>query len=407
MPPADWVAERESVADERWAAYDSGPALLQRLAAPDGPTTRAVWSAAPASSWSADLAVAVRSVLALQRGGVIVVVPDARDVARVLAEFADAAAGGVVATLTAELGPERRYREFLRILRGGARLVVGTRAAVFAPVADLRLIAVWDDGDDALADPQAPYWETRDVAALRSHRTGCDLLVGSPARSVATQQWCESGWARSLQASRVDRVGARAEGPGAGERGRRARPGRCGGPDPAPGLGGRSSRTRRRSGTRAGAASGVPADAGLPGVPIGGPVRVRWPTAADRRRPGAVLRVVRRARGGVGMSGLWGHPAAGDQRGRGPDCRGDRPGFPRSAGGVESRRAHGGGGSGSPAARRGDARGRTGGRVGLPGRPAAGRPRPGAAPVAGRRSRTRPVGGSRPPDWPPRGVRCS
>ena len=41
---------------------------------------------------------------------------------------------------TVDQGPERRYREFLRILRGGVRLVVGTRGSVFAPVRDLRLI---------------------------------------------------------------------------------------------------------------------------------------------------------------------------------------------------------------------------------------------------------------------------
>ncbi len=203
VEPATWRAEAGSVDEDRWAAYDAGPALVARLSSSDRQATRAVWSAAPATSWSADAEALARCVLAQPTGGVLIVVPDAADVDRVAAGFADALAAGAMATLTAEQGPERRYREFVRTLRGSARLVVGTRASVFAPVVDLRLILVWDDGDDALVDPHAPYWDARDVAALRSHLTGCDLVVGSPARSVVTQQWCESGWARSVEASRA------------------------------------------------------------------------------------------------------------------------------------------------------------------------------------------------------------
>ena len=187
----------------RWDAYENGGTLLQRISAPTAGPTRAVWSAAPATSWAADLAALIDGVLGQPRGGAIVVVPDASDVDRVMAELDAARAAGMVATLSADQGPERRYRQFVRILRGGARVVVGTRASVFAPVRDLRLVVVWDDGDDALVDQQAPYWDARDVAALRSHLAGCDLVVGSPARSVTTQQWVESGWARSVAPSRA------------------------------------------------------------------------------------------------------------------------------------------------------------------------------------------------------------
>jgi primosomal protein N' (replication factor Y) len=205
----EWRLDPDPGRRDRWTAYAGGGALVDRLASPDGAPTRAVWSAAPATSWTADVAALVGSVLEAPHGGVLVVVPDAADVDRLLAEVSVARAAGAVATLTADQGPERRYRQFLKVLRGGARLVIGTRAAVFAPVLDLRLIVVWDDADDALSDPQAPYWEARDVAALRSHLSGCDLVVGSPARSVQTQQWCESGWARSITATRAT-VSARA-----------------------------------------------------------------------------------------------------------------------------------------------------------------------------------------------------
>ena len=59
--------------------------------------------------------------------------------------------------LTADLGLAQRYRSFLALSRGAVRIVVGTRAAAFAPVHDLGLVALWDDGDDLYADQHAPY----------------------------------------------------------------------------------------------------------------------------------------------------------------------------------------------------------------------------------------------------------
>ena len=70
--------------------------------------------------------------------------------------------------LSAEHGPARRYRAFLALLLGRARVVVGTRAAAFAPVHRLGLAVVWDDGDNRLEEPHAPYSHTRTVLALRS-----------------------------------------------------------------------------------------------------------------------------------------------------------------------------------------------------------------------------------------------
>ena len=184
----------------RWGRYTNGAALFRRLRGGKSANTRGVWSAAPAQPWYQDIAALVRAVLEPSIGGAIVVLPDAHDVdllAHELSELRD-----ITAVLTADQGPERRYREFLRGLRGAARLVIGTRAAVFAPVLDLRLIVVWDDQDDSLWEPHAPYWNARDVAAIRSSAQGCALLVGAPARSVETQLWCEQGWARSLAPTR-------------------------------------------------------------------------------------------------------------------------------------------------------------------------------------------------------------
>ena len=179
-----------------WERYRHGPALLRRLRQRGSGGLRAAWSSAPGGHWPQEVAGLVDAVLQAGDGGVIVVVPDAWDAERAVAALKHAS--GTIAVLSADLGPQRRYREFLRILRGQARIVIGTRAAVFAPVRDCQAVIVWQDADEALWDLQAPYWNARDVAALRSHQTGCALLVGSSARSVAVQSWCDQGWARSI-----------------------------------------------------------------------------------------------------------------------------------------------------------------------------------------------------------------
>ena len=189
--------------EDDWASWDRyvhGHALLQRASEGRLANIRGVWGSAPAKAWTADVVALIHAVLSQETGGVLVVVPDAWDVQQLVAVTDDLK--DTRALLSAELGPERRYREFLSVLRGQSRLVVGTRNAVFAPVQNLQLVIVWDDADDACWEPQAPYWNVRDVAALRSQLEGCALLVGGPSRSVETQSWIESGWATALEPER-------------------------------------------------------------------------------------------------------------------------------------------------------------------------------------------------------------
>jgi primosomal protein N' (replication factor Y) len=155
------------------------------------------------------VAEAARATLASGRGA-LVVVPDARDVDRVCAALV---AAGVPAwtpdgtdashvRLMADDGPARRYRSFLAALRGHARVVVGTRAAAFAPVRDLGLAVCWDDGDDLHAEPRAPYPHVREVLGLRAELEGCGLLLAAHARSTEVQALVASGWVRAVAADR-------------------------------------------------------------------------------------------------------------------------------------------------------------------------------------------------------------
>src|SRR5659263_645516 len=113
-----------------------------------------------AGACGAEAAAAVSASLAGGRGAVVVV-PDARDVARVDAALGAALGPGRHVALTADLGPAKRYRRWLAVRRGAVSAVVGTRAAMFAPVPNLGLVVVWDDGDDLHAEPLAPYPHVR------------------------------------------------------------------------------------------------------------------------------------------------------------------------------------------------------------------------------------------------------
>ena len=177
-----------------WIRYPAGPAFLAALA--EGRPVRAAWSALPGPDWPAEIAIAAATTAAAGRGTVIVV-PDARDLARVDEALHGVEHGGHV-SLTADLGPAERYRRWLAVRRGLVRVVAGTRAAMFAPVCQLGLVVLWDDGDDLHAEPRAPYPHAREVLALRAHRMGAAALIGGFARTTELTQLVAAGWARPL-----------------------------------------------------------------------------------------------------------------------------------------------------------------------------------------------------------------
>jgi primosomal protein N' (replication factor Y) len=182
-----------------WARYPDGPAFLDALASRRGP--RAVWSALPGPHWPEEIARAVATVAVTGRGA-LAVVPDARDLSLLDAALAAQLGPGRHVTLSADLGPAERYRRWLAVRRGAQRVVAGTRAAMFAPVSDLGLVVLWDDGDDLHAEPHAPYPHAREVLALRAHRTGAAVLIGGFARTAESTSLVATGWARPIVADR-------------------------------------------------------------------------------------------------------------------------------------------------------------------------------------------------------------
>jgi primosomal protein N' (replication factor Y) len=211
VPPRMARAERDPSPDPRpvppmpapgsWSRYATGPAYLQALAR--GDTPRAVWLALPGPHWPQELATALATALAAGRGA-LAVLPDGRSAARVDAALTALIGEGRHVVLTADAGPEERYRRWLAVSRGAVRVVVGTRAAMFAPVADLGLVALWDDGDSSHAEPHAPQPHARDVLLLRAREQHTAFLLGGVTGTVEGAQLVDSGWALPLAASREE-----------------------------------------------------------------------------------------------------------------------------------------------------------------------------------------------------------
>ncbi len=182
-----------------WTDYQHAASYLDALQ--QGQRPRAVWTALPGADWPRAFAEAARAALHKDRGSLLLV-PDARDLARLAVACDEVLGPENFVSLSADLGPTARYRAFLSTLRGRTRVVIGTRAAAFAPVADLGLVAIWDDADDSYAEPRAPYSHAREVLLLRAHRQRCAALIGGTARSAEAAALLESGWAHELAADR-------------------------------------------------------------------------------------------------------------------------------------------------------------------------------------------------------------
>ncbi|WP_328348839.1 primosomal protein N' [Micromonospora sp. NBC_00421] len=191
---------RAAVDPRGWRDYPAGPAYLSALA--DGRAPRAVWSALAGEDWAARYADAVAAAVAGGRGAVVVVA-DARDLDRLDAALTALLGPGRHVTLSAALGPARRYRAFLAARRGEVPVVIGTRAAMFAPMDRLGLVAIWDDGDDLHAEPRAPYPHAREVLLTRARLAEAAALVGGWTRTAEGQLLVETGWAREVVAERA------------------------------------------------------------------------------------------------------------------------------------------------------------------------------------------------------------
>jgi len=92
--------------------------------------------------------------------------------------------GDEVAILHSALSDKERAEQWHRIKRGDARMVVGTRSAVFAPVTDLALIIVDEEHDSSYKQEETPRYHARDVAVVRAKMSNAVVVLGSATPSL-------------------------------------------------------------------------------------------------------------------------------------------------------------------------------------------------------------------------------
>ena len=130
---------------------------------------------------------------ALRQGrGAIVLVPEIALTPQTLERFCGRF-GECVAVLHSSLSDGERHDEWHRIRDGKARIVIGARSAVFAPVRDLGLIVVDEEHENTYKQDEVPRYNARDVAVMRGHQDRCAVVLGSATPCLESYWNCQRG----------------------------------------------------------------------------------------------------------------------------------------------------------------------------------------------------------------------
>ena len=100
---------------------------------------------------------------------------------------------GNVAILHSELTPAEKYDEYRKIAQGKARVVIGARSAVFAPLENIGLIILDEEHVESYKQDVAPYYHAREVAIMRAKHFGAKVVLGSATPSFETKARAEKG----------------------------------------------------------------------------------------------------------------------------------------------------------------------------------------------------------------------
>ncbi len=138
--------------------------------------------------------------------GAIVLVPEIALTPQTVRRFAGRF-GSRVAVLHSALSDGERYDEWHRIRTGEARVVVGPRSAVFAPVRNLGLIVVDEEHDPSYKQDEAPRYHARDIAVMRARLEGAGVVLGSATPSL--ESWLNAQTGKYALASVPNRVAGR------------------------------------------------------------------------------------------------------------------------------------------------------------------------------------------------------
>ena len=183
--------------------YENGAEFIEDVAA--GAATRAVMTVLPGHlehTWADVLATALAAAATSGRGA-IAVVPTAKNLDLLEAALAERLPADSFVRLSSDSTPHTRYHGFVKARLGQVPVVIGTRAAAYAPVANLGLVVCWDDGDSSLVEQRAPYCHARDVLLLRASAEGTAALFAGFSMSSEAARLVRTRWASHVRAPRA------------------------------------------------------------------------------------------------------------------------------------------------------------------------------------------------------------
>ena len=183
--------------------YENGAEFIEDVAA--GAATRAVMTVLPGHlehMWADVLATALAAAAASGRGA-IAVVPTAKNLDLLEAALAERLPADSFVRLSSDSTPHTRYHGFVKARLGQVPVVIGTRAAAYAPVANLGLVVCWDDGDSSLLEQRAPYCHARDVLLLRASAENTAALFAGFSMSSEAARLVRTRWASHVRAPRA------------------------------------------------------------------------------------------------------------------------------------------------------------------------------------------------------------
>lgn len=178
---------------------------LQRIhRALDGQGPRVVLLYGVTGSGKTEIYLQVMERVLREGAGSIVLVPEIaltpQTVDRFVARFGDQ-----VAVLHSHLSSGSRHDEWHRVREGRARVVIGARSAVFAPVPRLGLVVVDEEHEPTYKQEEAPRYHARDVAVMRAHQEGAVVILGSATPSLESWRNAATGkYAVATLRARVD-----------------------------------------------------------------------------------------------------------------------------------------------------------------------------------------------------------
>ncbi len=139
----------------------------------------------------------IKQVLAMGKTA-LVLVPEIGLTPQVVSNF-NARFGDIVAVLHSKLYGGEKFDEWMRIVGGEARIVIGARSAVFAPLDNIGVIIIDEEHDGSYQSDSNPRYMTHDIAVMRSKKNNCSVVLGSATPSIENFHLAKQGKYKLLE----------------------------------------------------------------------------------------------------------------------------------------------------------------------------------------------------------------